>query len=71
LGWIGRGFVYWWRERVYVSVHPDSRFHPGRLATSQPRGPELHTRMLYRIVFFAGGSFVVWDSVRLFLLHRG
>src|SRR5215469_489443 len=46
---------------VYLSVHPDSRAYPGRLGTSQPRGPELHPRMLYRILFFAAGSFVIWD----------
>jgi hypothetical protein len=93
LGWIGRGSVDWWNERVlilspsgwvglvaglliggmnvYFSVHADSRFYLGRLGTSQPRGPELRPRILYRILFFVAGSFVIWDSVRQFLLHRG
>ena len=56
---------------VYVSLHPDSRFYPGRLATSQPRGPEQHPRILYRIIFFATGSLVIWSSVREFLRHKG
>jgi hypothetical protein len=56
---------------VYLSLHPDSRFYPGRLATTQPRGPEQHPRILYRILFFAFGSFVIWNAVRQFLHDRG
>jgi hypothetical protein len=52
---------------VYFSLHPDSRFYPGRLATTQPRGPEQHPRILYRILFFVTGSLAIWDSVRQFL----
>jgi hypothetical protein len=57
---------------VYFSLHPDSRFYPGRLTgRTQRRGPEQHPRILYRILFFVAGAFVIWDSVRQFLHHRG
>ena len=56
---------------VYLSLHPDTRFYRGRLATTQPRGPEQHPRILYRFLFLAGGLLVIWVSVRQFLHHRG
>lgn len=71
-GWVGLiPGLFIGGVNVYFSLHPDARFYPGRLATSQPRGPELHPRMLHRILFLAGGSFVIWDSIRQFLHHRG
>lgn len=56
---------------VYFSLHPDTRFYPGLLATSQPRGPEQHPRILYRILFLAAGLLLIWYSVRQFLHYRG
>jgi|SRR5580658_416955 hypothetical protein len=56
---------------VSLSLHPSSRFYPGRLGTTQPRGLELHPRILYRILFFIFGSFVIWDSIWQFVRHRG
>jgi len=71
-GWVGLiTGLFIGGVNVYFSLHPDTRFYPGRLATSQPIGPEQHPRILYRILFPAAGSFVIWDSIRQFLHHRG
>jgi hypothetical protein len=72
IGWVGLviGLLIG-SVNVYFSLYPDTRFYPGRLATSQPRGPEQHPRILYRILFLAAGLLVIWDSVRQFLHHRG
>ncbi len=71
-GWVGLVTgLFIGGMNVYFSLHPDSRFYPGRLVTTQPTGPEQHPRMLYRILFLAGGSFVIWDSIRQFLHYRG
>jgi hypothetical protein len=56
---------------VVLSLHPSSRFYAGRLGTTQRRGPELHPPVLYRILFFVFGSFVIWDSIWQFVRHRG
>src|SRR5262249_18527987 len=70
-GWVGLATgLFVGGLNVFLSLHPDSRFYPGRLGTSQPRGPELHPRMLYRILLFAAGMFVIWDSVWQFLHPR-
>jgi hypothetical protein len=71
-GWVGLTTgLFIGGVNMYFSLQPDARFYPGRLATSQSRGPELHPGILYRILFFAAGSFVIWDSIRQFLHHRG
>lgn len=42
-GWVGLvAGLFVGGVNVYLSLHPDSRFYPGRLATTQPRGPEQH-----------------------------
>jgi hypothetical protein len=71
-GWIGLVIgLFVGGVNVYLSLHPDSRFYPGRLTGTQQRGPEQHPRILYRIIFFAAGLFVIWTSVREFLHHKG
>jgi hypothetical protein len=55
---------------VYFSLHPDSRFYSGG-PTGLRKGPESQPRWLYRVLFFATGSFLIWDSVHQFLRHRG
>ena len=62
---------------MYFSVHPDSRFYPGRLGTSKTRGPEQHPRWLYRVLFsqpgfllpgtLFGNSFITEAKSRTFL----
>jgi len=71
-GWVGLVVgLFVGSINVYFSLHPDTRFYPGRLATTQPRGPEQHPRILYRIMFLAAGLFAIWNSVREFLHHKG
>ena len=71
-GWVGLATgLFVGGLNMFLSLHPDSRFYPGRLGTSQPRGPELYPRVLYRILLFAAGTFVIWDSVWQFLHPRG
>jgi hypothetical protein len=71
-GWVGLaiGLVVG-SINVYFSLHPDTKFYEGRLATTQPRGSELHPRMFYRILLLAAGLLVIWNSFRQFLHQRG
>jgi hypothetical protein len=70
-GWVGLVMgLHIGGANVCLSLHPNSRFYPGRLGTTQRRGPQLHPRVLYRILFFLLGSFVIWDSIWQFLRHR-
>jgi hypothetical protein len=55
---------------MYFSIHPDSRFYSGG-STARRKGRESQPRWLYRVLFFAVGSFVIWNSVRDFLNHKG
>jgi hypothetical protein len=52
---------------VYFSLHPDTKFYPRRLATTQPMGTEQHPLILYRILFLAVGLLVIWDSSDTYL----
>jgi hypothetical protein len=71
-GWVGLVMgLFVGGMNVYLSLHRGSRFYPGRLGTAQPRGPERHPRMLYRIMFFAAGSFTIWNAIHEFLHHKG
>ena len=71
-GWVGLAVgLLVGSFNVYFSLHPNTRFYPGRLATAQPRRPEQHPRILYRILFLVLGMLVIWTSVRQFLHQRG
>src|SRR5215472_11028518 len=69
-GWVGLAIgLIVGGGNVYLSLHPNVKIYPGFL-TGRPRGPGQNPNMLWRMMFFAAGSFVIWDSVRQFLRHR-
>ena len=70
-GWVGLiwGFFIG-GANVYVSLRPGGKIYPGFL-TGRPRGPGQDFNILWRMMFFAAGSFVICDSVQQFLRHRG
>jgi hypothetical protein len=70
-GWVGLVFgLFIGTVNVYFSLSPGGKIYPGFL-TGRPSGPGQDFNMLWRMMFFAAGSFVIWDAVRQFLHHRG